>query len=174
MFFFCTFQVNLHVNNMDISFPHQVFYDNEFWDSSDGVTFNAINPTDESVSILQSPKQFCFYFEDLWSGWDLSNMLELWIMPYERNLTLGHLLIMWTKYGFSESENAIIKSCTVKSISCSQVCEIKTDRKWLKWWYLATKFWLKAVIMYLPLWPVWHEWEELQCFWPMCVKFTYF
>ncbi|XP_029642163.1 cytosolic 10-formyltetrahydrofolate dehydrogenase isoform X1 [Octopus sinensis] len=41
--------VKLHVNNMDITFPHQCFIDNEFVDSSDCVTYNTINPADESV-----------------------------------------------------------------------------------------------------------------------------
>lgn len=37
---------------MDLSFPHQCFIDNEFVDSSDGRTFDTINPSDESVSQL--------------------------------------------------------------------------------------------------------------------------
>uniref|UniRef100_A0A0L8GLQ4 10-formyltetrahydrofolate dehydrogenase n=1 Tax=Octopus bimaculoides TaxID=37653 RepID=A0A0L8GLQ4_OCTBM len=41
--------VKLHVNNMDITFPHQCFIDNEFVDSSDRVTYNTINPADESA-----------------------------------------------------------------------------------------------------------------------------
>ncbi|PVD24205.1 hypothetical protein C0Q70_14675 [Pomacea canaliculata] len=41
--------VKLHVNNRDISFPHQLFIDNEFVDASSGATYNTINPTDESV-----------------------------------------------------------------------------------------------------------------------------
>jgi formyltetrahydrofolate dehydrogenase len=40
----------MHVNNMDISFPRQLFIDNEFVDSSNGATFNTVNPSDESVS----------------------------------------------------------------------------------------------------------------------------
>ena len=43
----------MRVNNMDISFPHQLFIDNEFVDSSSGNKFNTINPNDESVSILK-------------------------------------------------------------------------------------------------------------------------
>lgn len=43
-------QVKLHVNNRDISFPHQLFIDNEFVDASSGATYNTINPTDESVN----------------------------------------------------------------------------------------------------------------------------
>ncbi len=41
----------MHVNNMDIKFPYQLFINNEFVDSSDGKTFNTINPTDETVSV---------------------------------------------------------------------------------------------------------------------------
>ncbi|KAL3853603.1 hypothetical protein ACJMK2_017137 [Sinanodonta woodiana] len=41
--------VTMHVNNMDISFPNQLFINNEFLDSSDKVTFKTINPTNESV-----------------------------------------------------------------------------------------------------------------------------
>lgn len=41
----------MRVNNMDLSFPHQCFIDNEFVDSSDGRTFETINPSDESVSV---------------------------------------------------------------------------------------------------------------------------
>ena len=46
----CYFQVKMNVNNMDLEFPHQCFINNEFVDSSDGATFDTINPTDESVS----------------------------------------------------------------------------------------------------------------------------
>lgn len=35
---------------MKLKFPHQVFIDNEFVDSSDGATYNTINPADETVS----------------------------------------------------------------------------------------------------------------------------
>ncbi|CAG2215509.1 ALDH1L [Mytilus edulis] len=41
--------VKMHVNDMDISFPRQLFIDNEFVDASSGATFNTINPSDESV-----------------------------------------------------------------------------------------------------------------------------
>ena len=43
-------QIKMNVNKRDIAFPHQLFIDNEFIDSSDGSTFQTINPTDESVS----------------------------------------------------------------------------------------------------------------------------
>lgn len=39
----------MRVNNMDISFPHQLFINNEFMDSESGNTFKTINPHDESV-----------------------------------------------------------------------------------------------------------------------------
>ena len=42
-------QVEIEANKMKLSFPHQVFIDNEFVDSSDGVTYDTINPADESV-----------------------------------------------------------------------------------------------------------------------------
>ena len=41
-------------NNMELSFPHQLFIDNEFMDASNGDTYNTINPTDESVCHLGS------------------------------------------------------------------------------------------------------------------------
>ncbi|XP_013396004.1 cytosolic 10-formyltetrahydrofolate dehydrogenase-like isoform X1 [Lingula anatina] len=41
--------VKMHVNNMDLSFPNQLFINNEFVDSSNGKTFNTVNPADESV-----------------------------------------------------------------------------------------------------------------------------
>jgi len=41
--------VTMHANNMDLSFPNQLFINNEFIDASDGGTFNTINPSDESV-----------------------------------------------------------------------------------------------------------------------------
>lgn len=34
---------------MDLKFPHQLFINNEFVNSSSGKTFKTINPTDESV-----------------------------------------------------------------------------------------------------------------------------
>ncbi|XP_005090853.1 cytosolic 10-formyltetrahydrofolate dehydrogenase [Aplysia californica] len=41
--------VEIEANKMKLSFPHQVFIDNEFMDASDGVTYNTVNPADESV-----------------------------------------------------------------------------------------------------------------------------
>lgn len=49
MFFHAVIQVKLRANNMDLEFPNQLFINNEFIDSSDGVTFNTVNPADESV-----------------------------------------------------------------------------------------------------------------------------
>ena len=42
-------QVEMNVNNSDIRFPNQLFINNEFIDASDGVTFDTINPADNSV-----------------------------------------------------------------------------------------------------------------------------
>ena len=39
----------MRVNNMDLSFPNQLFINNEFMDASNGDTFTTINPNDESV-----------------------------------------------------------------------------------------------------------------------------
>lgn len=39
----------MEVNNMTIRFPHQLFINNQFVDAKDNVTFDTINPTDESV-----------------------------------------------------------------------------------------------------------------------------
>ena len=47
--FFIFVQVKLNANKMELSFPNQLFISNEFADSSDGKTFDAINPSDESV-----------------------------------------------------------------------------------------------------------------------------
>jgi len=41
--------VELTANKMNLRFPNQVFIDNEFVDASDGVSYNTINPADESV-----------------------------------------------------------------------------------------------------------------------------
>lgn len=41
--------ITMTVNNRNISFPHQLFINNEFVDSSDGNTFDSINPADETV-----------------------------------------------------------------------------------------------------------------------------
>lgn len=38
-----------HVNNMDVSFPNQLFINNQFLNSSSGKVLDSINPTDESV-----------------------------------------------------------------------------------------------------------------------------
>ena len=35
---------------MEVRFPNQLFINNEFVDSSDGKTFDTVNPTDETVS----------------------------------------------------------------------------------------------------------------------------
>lgn len=42
-------QVELHVNNMDVRFPHQLFINNEFIDSNTKREYATINPADESV-----------------------------------------------------------------------------------------------------------------------------
>ena len=39
----------MHVNDMDITFPHQLFINNEFMDSDSGNVFKTVNPHDESV-----------------------------------------------------------------------------------------------------------------------------
>ncbi|XP_069694431.1 cytosolic 10-formyltetrahydrofolate dehydrogenase [Periplaneta americana] len=41
--------IKLHVNNMDISFPHQLFINGEFVDSENGAVLKTVNPNDESV-----------------------------------------------------------------------------------------------------------------------------
>ena len=41
--------VELEANNMKLKFPHQLFINNDFIDALSGATFEAINPTDESV-----------------------------------------------------------------------------------------------------------------------------
>ncbi|XP_054722223.1 mitochondrial 10-formyltetrahydrofolate dehydrogenase-like [Uloborus diversus] len=41
--------VNMHVNNMDIKFPTQLFINNRFQDASSGKVLKSINPTDESI-----------------------------------------------------------------------------------------------------------------------------
>ena len=51
----------MHINNMDISFPHQCFIDNEFVDSSNGNEYDSINPADESVSVSLLNFSICFF-----------------------------------------------------------------------------------------------------------------
>lgn len=38
----------MRANDMDLTFPNQLFVNNEFIDASDGNTFVTVNPTDES------------------------------------------------------------------------------------------------------------------------------
>ena len=45
-------QVHMNKNDMDITFPNQLFINNEFINSSDGNTFNTVNPADETVRYL--------------------------------------------------------------------------------------------------------------------------
>ena len=41
--------VIMHANNMEISFPHQLFINGEFVDSDSGNTLETVDPSDESV-----------------------------------------------------------------------------------------------------------------------------
>jgi formyltetrahydrofolate dehydrogenase len=41
--------IKVHANNMDVSFPNQLFINGEFIDSESGAVLNSVNPTDESV-----------------------------------------------------------------------------------------------------------------------------
>jgi formyltetrahydrofolate dehydrogenase len=41
--------IKLQVNNMDVSFPHQLFINGEFVDSESGAVLESVNPSDESV-----------------------------------------------------------------------------------------------------------------------------
>lgn len=41
--------IKLHVNNIDVSFPHQLFINGEFVDSESGAVLESVNPSDESV-----------------------------------------------------------------------------------------------------------------------------
>lgn len=43
------FSIKLYANDMDISFPNQLFINGEFIDSESGAVLNSVNPTDESV-----------------------------------------------------------------------------------------------------------------------------
>lgn len=38
----------MHANSMELTFPNQLFINNEFIDASDGGTFVTVNPNDES------------------------------------------------------------------------------------------------------------------------------
>jgi formyltetrahydrofolate dehydrogenase len=42
-------QIEMHVNNMDVRFPNQLFINGTFVDSESKRTLNTINPHDESV-----------------------------------------------------------------------------------------------------------------------------
>lgn len=46
--------ISMHVNNMDVSFPHQLFINNEFVTSSHGKVLRLVNPNDESVSSVHA------------------------------------------------------------------------------------------------------------------------
>lgn len=41
--------IKLYVNNMGVSFPHQLFINGEFVDSESGALLASVNPSDESV-----------------------------------------------------------------------------------------------------------------------------
>lgn len=41
--------IKLYANNMDVSFPNQLFINGEFIDSESGAVLDSVNPTDESV-----------------------------------------------------------------------------------------------------------------------------
>lgn len=41
--------IKLYINNMDVSFPHQLFINGEFVDSESGAVLASVNPSDESV-----------------------------------------------------------------------------------------------------------------------------
>jgi formyltetrahydrofolate dehydrogenase len=43
------FCIKLHANNMDISFPCQLFINGEFVDSESGAVLESVNPSDESI-----------------------------------------------------------------------------------------------------------------------------
>uniref|UniRef100_F1KT06 10-formyltetrahydrofolate dehydrogenase n=1 Tax=Ascaris suum TaxID=6253 RepID=F1KT06_ASCSU len=47
--------INIHINDMDISFPHQMYIDGKFVDSVSGRTYETINPTNEKA-ICSVPK----------------------------------------------------------------------------------------------------------------------
>lgn len=41
--------IELNVNNLKVTFPHQLFINGEFVDSETGATVDCINPSNESV-----------------------------------------------------------------------------------------------------------------------------
>ncbi|KAH9525845.1 Cytosolic 10-formyltetrahydrofolate dehydrogenase [Bulinus truncatus] len=41
--------IEIEANNLKLRFPHQLFIENEFLDSSDGATYDTINPANETV-----------------------------------------------------------------------------------------------------------------------------
>jgi len=56
------FSIKLYVNNMDVSFPNQLFINGEFIDSESGAVLDSVNPTDESVICQVN----CKYLYVLW------------------------------------------------------------------------------------------------------------
>jgi formyltetrahydrofolate dehydrogenase len=54
--------IKVYINNMDISFPNQLFINGEFLDSESGAVLDSVNPTDESVICQVKFK----YFYVLW------------------------------------------------------------------------------------------------------------
>lgn len=53
------YQCTLHVNNMELKFPNQLFINGEFRDAVDGKTYDTINPNDESVSYYCMIQTLC-------------------------------------------------------------------------------------------------------------------
>lgn len=45
-------QATKDVNNMTVKMPHQCFINGKFEDAENGKTYDTINPTDGSVSVL--------------------------------------------------------------------------------------------------------------------------
>ena len=89
-------QVKMKKNNMDISFAHQVFIDNQFMDASNGDTYNTINPTDESVGYFEACLCLCLCLSvssrpDMTCAvdWALNNYLSVSV---SLSLSLSHCL----------------------------------------------------------------------------------
>ena len=53
------FSIKLYVNNMDVSFPNQLFINGEFIDSESGAVLDSVNPNDESVICQVNCKNLC-------------------------------------------------------------------------------------------------------------------
>lgn len=57
--------ITVNSNNLNVTFPHQLFINNKFMDSESGKTVNCINPFDESVICKVSSNRYGFFIPSI-------------------------------------------------------------------------------------------------------------